>query len=574
MTDDDIREIADSLDTEDDGAIDDAAVESDAVADDVPADVDAVADDTADADAAAGDVPADVDAAADDTVDAETPSAEPVDEAEEPVDAVAVDGDDTEEPLDALAAEEAADHESMQETTLLPAVDGPWAAEDTAETPFADEPLPGESELVPLDPVAAAEADAAANAATAEGELATAATGEGDAATAATTEGEAAPAEAPLMDFGPERRSGAWIWWTLTALAIAATIGVGLWWYTSLRTVAVPNLVGQKTADAVFAIADLDLILGDAAEVSTDTVPPGQVVGQRPDAGTELHPGDSVSLLISKAPETSKVPEVKQKLREDAEETLAKASLRPYVVQSYSPTTAADYVIAQLPANGTELAPGSTVVLAVSKGPAPASVRIPNLSGMSSVDAMQLLDSLDLIGKEYRSVDPSKTAGVIGTQIPAAGSSAKMYERVFFSVIENSTAAPVIVPNTLGAKRKAAEKLCTDKGLKTQLTYVSDPRVPKDQVIRQMPLSGERIARGGTVGLLISTGTTETLSVPNLTGKNSADAEAAVTKAGFAPVVVPVRLPGASAGMTIAQFPAAGEAWYYRFPVIVLVGKL
>lgn len=534
MTDDDIREIAEALDAEEHPESGDEQAEEPGSGDVLPEHEHFI-------DEPAGD--------ANDHGAADMPAEEPIDTAGDS------DGDD-----DGQNSEPLADPESNQETTVLPAVGGPWAPASSEDaTPFSDEPLPGESEMLPLDPVAAAEADAAAAAAADD---------------VATTGAAATPEAAPLMDFGPESRDRTWIWWTLTAIALLATIAVGAWWYLSLRTVPVPNLVGLKTADAVFAIADLGLTLGDAAEVSTDTVPPGQVVSQKPEKGTQLHPGDSVSVLISKAPVMSKVPEVKQKTREDAEETLAKASLRPYVVQSYSPTAAVDYVMSQLPANGTELSPGSTVVLAVSKGPAPASIRVPSLLGMSSADAIQLLTSLDLIGQEYRSIDPSKTVGTVITQVPPAGSSVKYNDRVLFAICERSSTTAVTVPNVVGAKRKAAEKTLTDKNLKTQITFVADPRVPKDEVIRQMPASGAKATRSAVVGLLVSRGTTETLSVPDVTGKSTAEAEAAIKKGGFTAAMVPVKLPGSTPGMSVVQFPAAGSQWYYRFPVIVLVGKL
>lgn len=67
--------------------------------------------------------------------------------------------------------------------------------------------------------------------------------------------------------------------------------------------VTVPNLVGEPLAEATAIIHQSNLTPGSVMEAYSDTVPPGHVTGQFPQAGTEVDPDTSVDLRLSKGPE-------------------------------------------------------------------------------------------------------------------------------------------------------------------------------------------------------------------------------------------------------------------------------
>ncbi len=448
--------------------------------------------------------------------------------------------DEVAEPEPEPWADEVAESEPYA-LEVGPAPDSWWAVEA--------EPLPGESELEPLS----AE-ELAANAAL----------------------GGMPPvdtANASLMDFGPEERDKTWIWWTLTAVAVLATVAIAVWWWVDLRAIAVPDVTGKPSAEAVLAICESGLGLGEVTEVATDTAAPGTVIEQKPAGGAQVRPDSVISIVLAAEPVTTKVPDVSAKKQEEAEEELAKAGLRAVVVESYDTTAVPGFVISQLPSAGVEMPPGSAVALAVSTGPRPTTITVPKLDGMNTKDADQLLTSLGLIPENYRSIDPSKTAGTVIAQSPTPGAAAALNDRVLYVVADAPSATSVVVPNVVGFKRSAADKELKARGLVSKFTVVSHRTVPKDQVIIQMPLAGSRTVKGATVGMLVSRGATETLTVPDLTGLASAETTAAINKAGFRPVVIEVPVIGQTPGNVVGQYPAAGTEWYYRFPVIAIVVK-
>src|SRR5215211_7913286 len=67
-------------------------------------------------------------------------------------------------------------------------------------------------------------------------------------------------------------------------------------------TVEVPDLSGQRISQASNALASRGLMLGARSEVSSDTVPKGHIIEQRPEAGAEAERGTSVSITASLGP--------------------------------------------------------------------------------------------------------------------------------------------------------------------------------------------------------------------------------------------------------------------------------
>lgn len=103
-------------------------------------------------------------------------------------------------------------------------------------------------------------------------------------------------------------------------------------------------------ADACIAIEAVQLVCNQA-EVFSDTVPAGQVVGTDPAAGTEVARDSAVQLQVSKGPEFIAVPNVSGMSVSDATATLQEAGLRVEVL----PTDAAGQVIVTDPLPGEQV---------------------------------------------------------------------------------------------------------------------------------------------------------------------------------------------------------------------------
>ncbi|MFC5993393.1 Stk1 family PASTA domain-containing Ser/Thr kinase [Pseudonocardia hispaniensis] len=136
------------------------------------------------------------------------------------------------------------------------------------------------------------------------------------------------------------------------------------------RPVVPPVAPGATVAAAEQAVRDADLtpVHSTEAREFSSTVPEGAVIRTEPAAGSELPIGGSVTLVVSKgaqpAPKLVEVPDVVGDKARSAAATLSEAGLRA-AVESNFPFVRRENgrVVAQSPAPGTQVPPGSTVTL-------------------------------------------------------------------------------------------------------------------------------------------------------------------------------------------------------------------
>ena len=103
--------------------------------------------------------------------------------------------------------------------------------------------------------------------------------------------------------------------WTVPAaptLAAGATVVKG----TTVQVIAsagpaprtVPDLTGFSLADATAAVAALDLVIAQAPDEFSDTIPAGQVMRQDPGPETALQIGATITVVLSKGPDLVAMP--------------------------------------------------------------------------------------------------------------------------------------------------------------------------------------------------------------------------------------------------------------------------
>ncbi|KFI47284.1 protein kinase domain-containing protein [Bifidobacterium biavatii] len=88
-----------------------------------------------------------------------------------------------------------------------------------------------------------------------------------------------------------------------------------------LMPVTMPDVVGM-TKDAMTAALDEIHVTANVTEQYDDKIPSGSVVSASEQAGAELYWGDSVDVVISKGPETAKIPNLVGKTKSAATKTL------------------------------------------------------------------------------------------------------------------------------------------------------------------------------------------------------------------------------------------------------------
>ncbi len=157
----------------------------------------------------------------------------------------------------------------------------------------------------------------------------------------------------------------------------------------SLGHPVVPDLaVGSTPEEAQRAVqqADLSPRLDPDAAKFDDTVPAGAVIGLQPPSGAMLTVGAPVTVVLSKGPAPTTVPDVRGLPQAAAVSALARAGLIAQVQRQFDDQIAGGHAIGTDPKAGTGAARGTNVILLVST----ASV-VPPVVGLSVAQARQVL---------------------------------------------------------------------------------------------------------------------------------------------------------------------------------------
>jgi len=241
----------------------------------------------------------------------------------------------------------------------------------------------------------------------------------------------------------PERRTN-WIPIAVT-LVLIALLGALLWFLASTLldddpqtavTVAVPNVVGDKRAQALSELEDAGLEVGTITPVAAadETQEPGTVVEQDPAAGDEVERGTAVDLTIVESPALVAIPDLEGSSVEEAQAALLELELEPAGPQEEPSDTVDEGLVTRSdPASGEEVEPGSTVTIFVSSGPG--TVVVPDVTCQSFGSAQSDLRSAGfepIRSSETRPVNPLCALGSkVAVQEPAGGTLAEVGSQVF-----------------------------------------------------------------------------------------------------------------------------------------------
>jgi beta-lactam-binding protein with PASTA domain len=233
---------------------------------------------------------------------------------------------------------------------------------------------------------------------------------------------------AALLGGGDRRR----ILILAAVLAMVLTVVGSTWWVTVGRYTDSPQLVNMTKAQAEAAAQrdGFQIFYGDGGY--SETVAKDVVLTQNPPVGQRIVKGGSITLSLSLGPERYPVPDIT-----GMELSAAKAELDTVKLKlkqgdkQYSDTVPEGVVISSNPKADTQLKPGDTVTVVVSKGRAP--ITVPDLTGLNINDARAQLHQQGLSAvEEYKDSDqPADT--VIG-QSPKAGTGAERNDEIKLDV--------------------------------------------------------------------------------------------------------------------------------------------
>jgi len=358
------------------------------------------------------------------------------------------------------------------------------------------------------------------------------------------------------------------------AVLVAAVLAVAAFLGGCSRTAKVPDVRGKTLADAQRILEQAGYTQGPITRAYTPGATPGTVFQQFPLPGAKLKKGEAVAIRIALPLGAFVVPSVTGKPAEEASSSISAASLTPKAVDEYSDTVAKGIVIAQVPDAGAKVQAGATVVYVVSKGKAPASVKVPNVVGKSKSDAESAIEKAGLVPDAEQVYSDTIAKDKVVMQSPAAGASAAPGSTVGYTVSLGKPPAPtssVGVPNVTGKAEADAVNAIKGAGLAASVNRQASSSVAKGIVISQMPPAGTKTAPGGTVGIVVSTGPEAQATVPNVVGTSEADAKAGIEAAGLVMDAVDQPSSDVATGDVIAQYPAAGTKVAPGSSVVVAV---
>ncbi|MFD3628860.1 Stk1 family PASTA domain-containing Ser/Thr kinase [Streptomyces sp. DSM 116494] len=206
----------------------------------------------------------------------------------------------------------------------------------------------------------------------------------------------------------------------VVAVLLALGLGAGVWYINSGQFTKVPPLLTKTEQEARDRLADAGLDVGGVEEAYSDTVERGKVISTDPKAGARIRGNDSVSLVLSKGPQTVRVPDLDGYPLDKARSLLEDEGLKPgMATREFSDTVPAGSVISTEPGKGTKVRADSAVALTVSKG---RPVDVPDVAGDELEDARAELEEAGLkVEVAAERVNSEHDAGEVARQTPAAG---------------------------------------------------------------------------------------------------------------------------------------------------------
>lgn len=139
--------------------------------------------------------------------------------------------------------------------------------------------------------------------------------------------------------------------------------------------VTAPSLKGLTSEVAAEVLRGRNLRLVVQDERPDDKVPKGKIVTQDPLAGSELKADGAISVVISTGPDSSEIPDVIGKTKEEAERLIHTAGFAIGAIEE-NDTGTPGTVFATIPPKGDKAKPGTKIKLTITK-----SVKVPKVVG-------------------------------------------------------------------------------------------------------------------------------------------------------------------------------------------------
>lgn len=308
-------------------------------------------------------------------------------------------------------------------------------------------------------------------------------------------------------------------WWIFLILLVVASILGGLFFALNgnSRDVTIPEVQGLSEAEARVELEKAGLkVAEDTEEIPSDDVKEGLVVKTNPEEGIEVKRGKEIVLYLSTgSKKISMANYVGQSYKDVEKKLLALGFLESNILTEKKEDSdiPEGEIMEQDPEEGEEVVPKEQkVTFVVSAGPE--KVSMPNLIGLTLDAARSELANASL-GNNSVSITEEfseETAGTVINQDPQEGDDVipGNSEGTAITLTVSKGVETAKVPDVVGKTQEAADKLLRDAGFEIELEEEESDSVKEGSVIRTDPDAGEEIAKGTTVTMVVSTGSTST----------------------------------------------------------------
>ena len=262
----------------------------------------------------------------------------------------------------------------------------------------------------------------------------------------------------------------------------------------------VPNLIGTPLDEAREILREAKLSVQMDYQTNID-YSENTVFDQEPRAGAKLEPAETVRLWVSKGTGPMTLIKVIGDSVGDAVRDLEAMGLRVDTLELEDPVQPAGQIIDQNPVAGSEITPGTRVILFVSKGPAVE--QIPDLESRPVLAAMNIISQLGWLASTSEEASETIPEGLVIRTEPPAQSKLSPGSRV--EIVISSGLPVMIVPSVTSLLEDSAVQILEEEGFQINLIEELLPAesVNDGRVISQSPQSEIEVELGTIVTIVV-----------------------------------------------------------------------
>ncbi len=242
-------------------------------------------------------------------------------------------------------------------------------------------------------------------------------------------------------------------------LVLGAGLGFGSWWLTAGRYAQVPMVAGDPVNVATAALTAGGFSIKQDAQVHSNTVPKGTVIGTSP-AG-RVSKGTAIAILVSDGPFTSTVPVVMNDTLQAAKAALQRVHLIP-TTQKVASDSPVGTVVGTSPRAGTSWPQTKTVAILISAGPP-----LPSFFGQNVQAAQQWASQHGVSLVRQPDNSSQQPADTVTGQEPAAGTFVQQGQTITVNVSTGPQEVPV--PDPIGMTVGQATQTLQAAGFRVQV---------------------------------------------------------------------------------------------------------